>query len=51
MTPETRPFSDPAWAMMHRIADTLIRRVGYFRDPANLNYPRCQDGRDAQERS
>ena len=40
MTPETRPFSEPAWAMMHRIADggadTLIRLVGYFRDPADF---------------
>jgi len=40
MTPETRPFSATAWAMLHRIADgdadAPTRLVGYFRDSADF---------------
>ncbi len=40
MTPETRPFSAVAWAMLYRIADgdadALTRLVGYIRDPADF---------------
>ena len=39
MTPEPRPFSAAAGAMLHRIADgdvdALTRRVGYIRVPAD----------------